>query len=100
MKTLEHFEGNTIQFYLIFLISIQVPPGEAVNLSSQAVHGLLQRTSFKPFQYDQPKKIQIESKFTLDLEQDLECQYSTPATWFKNMNHGPGMCCKGHPKKL
>lgn len=34
---------------LILSMLIQFPPGEAVNLSSQAVHGVLQRTSFQPF---------------------------------------------------
>ena len=42
------------------------------------------------------------SKFTLDQEQDLEYQYSTPATWFETilakLNHG--LCISGPPNKM
>ena len=42
---------NKVLFWAMFSILMKVPPGEAVNLSSQAVHGLLQRTPVQPFQF-------------------------------------------------
>ena len=41
---------NKVLFWAMFSILMKVPPGEAVNLSSQAVHGFLQRTPVQPFQ--------------------------------------------------